>query len=165
MKYLVCVAALALTACGGSSAPTPAPASHAPPKSLHTSQVIVIGGNELFDHESPGAIRHDFGPCSTNEGIEDGDSLAMSGLFSLGILNDYPGAVILVANGFELTYTDRATTLDNFAGMVNNVQVSGSRAVVVGVPGADDFNAELRALALSRGVEFQTSLAAVKVCP
>lgn len=172
---------LSCAGCGGSSA-TPAPAAAlTPPKSLHTSAVVVIGGSELFD----GPTRHDFGACATNAGVAGGNSTAMLGLFSLGILNDYPGTVFLVANAFEIEgaalgwaelgytpdqlraieYEARVHALDNFASMVNHVQVSGSRTVIVGVPDADAYNADLRALAASRGVEFVTTLAAVKVCP
>lgn len=151
---------LQLAACGGSSADAPPAAATAPPRPLHTSAVLVIGGNELFTYDAAKFrwVPRDFGPCARNLGVEGGDSIAMLGQFGFGILNDYPGTVYLVANALELTYTPTADTLDRFASMVNHVVVTGSRAVVVGVPGADDFNASLRTLARAYGAEYSDAI-------
>lgn len=155
--YALAIAALlGLTACGAGTSAAPAPVAAKPPASLHTGRVLVIGGNELFD--ASGLVKLNLGPCADNEGLPDNDSLGMLGLLSLGVLNDYPGTVIFVANAFELTYTDRQTTLGRFATMVNDAAVTGSRVILVGVPGADDFNAELKTLARTYGAAYSDAL-------
>jgi hypothetical protein len=160
LGLLVIVIALWLLAgCGGSSAaPTPA-AFTTPPRSLHTGRTLMIGGNELFDRLPNGLqTPHDFGACVDNAGVKGGDSTAMLGMFSLGVLNTYPSRVIIVANNFELVYMDADTIQRNYYGMVIHSTVSGARTILVGVEGADQFNDMLRTLAHSYGAEYVDAL-------
>jgi hypothetical protein len=155
---LALAALLGLTGCGGGSseAPTAAPE---PVRSLHTGRVVLIGGDELFEPRIEGPpIKRDFGPCADNWGAYSGDSVAMLGRFSLGVLNDYPGHVIIVASASELLYAERSGTLDRFASMVNHVLVSGSKLTLVGVPGAVEFNGQLKTLAQAYGAAYSDTI-------
>lgn len=156
--YKLALAALlgvTLTGCGGSSSPA-ATTPPEPVRSLHTGRTLVVGGNEVFDRD-PVTLRrvaHDYGSCVDNEGVVDGDSFAIAGVFNLGILNAYPSRVIIVANAFELTYAERWRTLDNYTSAVLNSSVSGAHVTLVGIRGADQFNAELRNVAAAYGATF-----------
>ena len=118
--YALAIAALlGLTACGGSSS-RPEPIAASTPKSLHTARTLVLGGDALFtitslpDGHTRRTLR-DLGPCVDNAGIPQGDSDDFVGAFNFGILNDYPGTVVVVADAFELTYVDHSTTIGNYA--------------------------------------------------
>jgi hypothetical protein len=59
-----------------------------------------------------------------------------------------------VANAFELTYSERWSTLDNLTGAVLHTTATGTSVTLVGVPGESQFNAELRAIAVAYGARF-----------
>jgi hypothetical protein len=150
---------LALTACGGPSATQAAATVNTVPQSVRTGRTLLIGGNELFDVLAKGLrAPHDFGDCADNAGVSGGDSTAMLGMFSLGVMNTNPARVIIVANAFELTYMGADTLQRNYYGMVLQSTVAGSRTVLVGVPGADEFDNMLRLLARSYGAEYVNTL-------
>lgn len=156
---------LSLAACGGGSQPEPATAeAHAAPRSLHTGRVLIVGGNEVMVRAGGRWVPRDYGPCVDNDGIVDGDSTGILGAFQLGILNAYPSRVIIVANAFELTYAERQWTLDNLTGAVVTSVVSGARVTLVGVPGSNEFNAQLRSIAVSYGAEYADAVGAI-TCP
>jgi hypothetical protein len=156
---LILPALLVLTACGGPSA-APAPATiDAAPQSVRTGRTLLIGGNELFDVLAKGLrAPHDFGDCADNAGVSGGDSTAMLGMFSLGVMNTNPARVIIVADAFELTYMDADTLQRNYYGMVLQSTVAGAHTVLVGVPGADEFDSMLRLLARTYGAEYVDTL-------
>jgi hypothetical protein len=163
LAALVIVVALWLmTGCDGGAAADPAP--HTSPASLSSGRTLIIGGNELFDRQPDGhQTPHDFGSCADNAGVKGGDSGAMLGMFSLGVLNSYPAKVVIVANNFELAYMDRDTIQANYYGMVIHSTVSGARTILVGVAGADEFDQMLRTLAAAYGAEYVDAMPAV--CP
>lgn len=153
---------LSLVACGGSGTPSPTPqASHEPPRSLHTGRVLLLGGNALFDRQ-PGTgrlVRHDYGACADNLGVANGDSASFMSYDAVGALTEYPGTVVIVADAFELTYAERWRTLDNLTAATLNASVTGAKVQLVGVAGADEFNAQLADIARAYGARVVTSIA------
>lgn len=151
---------LSLVGCGGGSQASPEPqAAHVAPRSLHTGRVLLMGGNELFDRDPATLrlVRHDYGPCVDNLGAIDGDSASFMSYDAVGMLNSYPGRVVIVANAFELTYAERWRTLDNLTAAVLHSTVSGAKVTLVGVAGEDQFNDELRNITRAYGAEFALS--------
>lgn len=161
------VAVWLMSGCGGSMAP---PAPSPPPANVKPYTVLVVGGNEVFGLAFP--------PCVRNAAVEDGDSVSTLGLFQLGVLNTDPDAILIVSSAFELDavrlgwagmdiseeqlaaleYEARRATLDNLTGAVLHSTVAGVRVTLVGVYGADQFNAELRAIAATYGAKFTDTL-------
>lgn len=162
---LAALLGLTLAGCGGSATPE-APTAPQAVQSLHTGRVLLVGGDEVFGLAFPA--------CVDNRAIEGGDSTSTLGVFQLGALNSYPGRVVIVANAFELDavrlgwadldvseaqlaaleYEARMHALDNYTGAVLHSTVSGAKVTLVGVVGADEFNAELRNIAQAYGATF-----------
>lgn len=146
---LAALLGLSLAGCGGGSGSQPEPSASAPQpvRSLHTGRVLLLGGDELFD----GLVRRNYGACADNLGVKSGDSASFMSYDAVGALNSYPGTVIIVANAFELTYAEQWRTLENLTAAALHASVSGSRLVIVGVPGALEFNTQLGHIARAYG--------------
>jgi hypothetical protein len=173
MRFLSALILATLAGCGGGTSPAPS----APAEAREPPRVLVVGGNEVFERQFPS--------CVTNAGVEDGNSTSVLGLFSLGVLNNNPSAVVIVANAYELEsagagwaelgYTPdqiaeivsdaHAVALDNYMGATLHAVVSGARVTLVGVPGAVEFNASLRGLATAYGAAYADALDTPRCAP